>query len=174
LFVTPANEQERAWVGELAEAVQEASGESVDLAYVDQGHTGQRPAEEAQAHAISVEVVKHPESKHGFVLLPRRWVVERTNAWQNAHKKLVWCTERQGRVIDFWIAFSNTIIMGRLIREAWYRTTRDEPPLLFTEQFAALLSLYISTLLVLGDTHCNVAPRTENHGVPGSNPDPAT
>src|SRR5215216_3397130 len=49
-----------------------------------------------------------------------RWVVERTNSWQNAHKKLVWCTERQGRVIDFWIAFSNTIIIvGRLIREAW-------------------------------------------------------
>lgn len=49
-----------------------------------------------------------------------RWVVERTNSWQNAHKKLVWCTEREGRVIDFWIAFSNTIIIvGRLIRAAW-------------------------------------------------------
>jgi transposase len=49
-----------------------------------------------------------------------RLVVERTNSWQNAHKKLVWCTEREGRVIDFWIAFSNAIIIvGRLIREAW-------------------------------------------------------
>ncbi len=49
-----------------------------------------------------------------------RWVVERTNSWQNAHKKLVWCTERERRVIDFWIAFSNAIIIvGRLIREAW-------------------------------------------------------
>jgi transposase len=51
-----------------------------------------------------------------------RWVVERTNSWHNAHKKLVWCTERRGRVIDFWIAFSNVvIIVGRLIREAWTR-----------------------------------------------------
>ncbi len=50
----------------------------------------------------------------------KRWVVERTNSWSNAHKKLVWCTEREGRVIDFWIAFSNVIIIvGRLIREAW-------------------------------------------------------
>jgi len=50
----------------------------------------------------------------------KRWVVERTNSWTNAHKKLVWCTEREGRVIDFWIAFSNVIIIvGRLIREAW-------------------------------------------------------
>jgi transposase len=52
----------------------------------------------------------------------KRWVVERTNSWSNAHKKLVWCTEREGRVIDFWIAFSNAIIIvGRLIREAWGR-----------------------------------------------------
>jgi len=50
----------------------------------------------------------------------KRWVVERTNSWSNAHKKLLWCTEREGRVIDFWIAFSNAIIIvGRLIREAW-------------------------------------------------------
>ena len=49
----------------------------------------------------------------------KRWVVERTNSWSNAHKKLLWCTEREGRVIDFWMAFSNVIIIvGRLIREA--------------------------------------------------------
>jgi len=46
----------------------------------------------------------------------KRWVVERTDSWSNAHKKLVWCTEREGRVIDFWIAFSSAIIIvGRLI-----------------------------------------------------------
>jgi transposase len=50
----------------------------------------------------------------------KRWVVERTNSWQNAHKKLVWCTERRGRGIDLWVAFSNTIIiMGRLVRKTW-------------------------------------------------------
>jgi transposase len=52
----------------------------------------------------------------------KRWVVERTNSWHNAHKKLAWCTEREGRIIDFWIAFSNAIIIvGRLVREAWTR-----------------------------------------------------
>lgn len=52
----------------------------------------------------------------------KRWVIERTNSWTNAHKKLLWCTERQGRVIDFWISFSNAIIIvGRLVREAWRR-----------------------------------------------------
>ena len=51
-----------------------------------------------------------------------RWVVERTSSWHNAHKKLVWCTERVGKVIDFWVAFSEVIILvRRLIRESWSR-----------------------------------------------------
>ena len=52
----------------------------------------------------------------------KRWVIERTNSWQNAHKKLVWCTERRGRVVDFWLAFSDAvIIVRRLVREGWTR-----------------------------------------------------
>jgi hypothetical protein len=52
----------------------------------------------------------------------QRWVSERTNSWHNAHKKLVWCTERVGGVIDFWVAFSEVvIIVRRLIRESWIR-----------------------------------------------------
>jgi hypothetical protein len=52
----------------------------------------------------------------------KRWVVERTSSWHNAHNKLVWCTERRGRVVDFWVAFSEVvIIVRRLIREGWIR-----------------------------------------------------
>jgi transposase len=94
LFVSPANEQERAWVGELAEAVQEATGESVELAYVDEGYSGERPAEEAEAHGISLEVVKYPEAKRGFVLLPRRWIVERDFAWASRFRRLAKDYER--------------------------------------------------------------------------------
>jgi transposase len=94
LHVTPANEQERARVGELAEAVQEATGESVGLAYVDQGYAGERPAEEAEAHGIRLEVVKHLEAKRGFVLLPHRWVVERDFAWASRFRRLVKDYER--------------------------------------------------------------------------------
>src|SRR5215210_7033777 len=61
LHVTAADEQDRAQVGRLAEAVQEVTGESVELAYVDQGYTGEAADEEAQAHGIHLEVVKHPE-----------------------------------------------------------------------------------------------------------------
>ncbi|MBA3425132.1 MAG: IS5/IS1182 family transposase, partial [Rubrobacter sp.] len=57
-------------------------------------------------------------------------VVERTNSWRNDHKKLVWCTERRGRVIDFWLAFSNAVIVvvGRLMREAWTRYRWEDRP----------------------------------------------
>jgi transposase len=94
LHLSPADEQDREQVGELAEAVQEATGESVELAYVDQGYTGERPSSEAEAHGIRLEVVKHPESKRGFVLLPRRWVVERDFAWASRFRRLVKDYER--------------------------------------------------------------------------------
>jgi transposase len=99
LFVTPASEQERARVGALAEAVQEATGESVELAYVDQGYAGKRPAEEAEAHGMRLEVVKHEEAKRGFVLLPRRWVVERDFAWASRFRRLVKDYERLPTVL---------------------------------------------------------------------------
>ena len=72
LHVTAANEQDREQVKVLAEAIQEATGENIELAYVDQGYTGERPAEEAAEHGIQLEVLKHQEAKRAFVLLPRR------------------------------------------------------------------------------------------------------
>jgi transposase len=89
LHITPANEQDRVQAEALVVAVQEATGESVELAYVDQGYTGEQPAEKAEAHGIQLEVVKHPEAKQGFVLLPRRWVVERDFAWASRFRRLV-------------------------------------------------------------------------------------
>jgi len=92
--VTPANEQERGQVADLAKAVQEATGASVTLAYVDQGYTGDEPAKEAQGHGIKLEVVKLSEAKKGFVLLPRRWVVERSFAWAARFRRLARDYER--------------------------------------------------------------------------------
>ncbi len=94
LLVTPATEQDRAQVAELAEAVQAATGETVEVAFVDQGYTGEQAAEAAAAHGIRLEVVKLPEAKRGFVLLPRRWVVERSNAWLARFRRLARDYER--------------------------------------------------------------------------------
>jgi transposase len=94
LHVTPATEQDRAQVEELARSVQEATGENVELAYVDRGYTGEEPAEAAEAKGIWLEVIKHPGAKKGFVLLPRRWVVERSFAWTARFRRLVKDYER--------------------------------------------------------------------------------
>lgn len=94
LHVTAANEQDRAQVETLAEAVQEITGEQVQLAYVDQGYTGENAAEAAAKHGMQLEVVKHTQAKRGFVLLPRRWVVERSFAWVARFRRLARDYER--------------------------------------------------------------------------------
>jgi transposase len=94
LHVTPADEQDRAQVARLAAAVQAATGERVELAFVDQGYTGERAEADAAAHGIRLEVVRLPEAKRGFVLLPRRWVVERGFAWASRFRRLARDYER--------------------------------------------------------------------------------
>jgi len=94
LHVTAANEQDRAQVSQLATAVQEATGEQVRVAYVDQGYTGPDAAASAAAAGITLEVVKLPDVKRGFVLLPRRWVVERSFAWMARFRRLARDYER--------------------------------------------------------------------------------
>jgi len=94
LRVTAADQQDRAQVEQMAEHVQQITGEHVELAYVDQGYTGQAAAEAAAQHGIQLEVVKHTEAKRGFVLLPRRWVVERSFAWAARFRRLARDYER--------------------------------------------------------------------------------
>ena len=94
LHVTPADQQDRDQVGQLAEQIQAVTDEAVELVFVDQGYTGDEPAEAALAHGIRLEVVKLPEAKKGFVLLPRRWVVERSFGWAARFRRLARDYER--------------------------------------------------------------------------------
>ncbi len=99
LHVTPATDQDRAQVDALVAAVQQATGETVEVAFVDQGYTGEQPAADARARGVRLEVVKHPEAKRGFVLLPRRWVVERSFAWVARFRRLARDYERVADVL---------------------------------------------------------------------------
>jgi transposase len=94
LCVTAADEQDRAQVSELAKRVQEETGETVEIAFVDQGYTGKNAADAAQEHGIRLEVVKLPTAKRGFVLLPRRWVVGRSFGWMSRFRRLARDYER--------------------------------------------------------------------------------
>lgn len=110
--VTAASEQERAQVGELAAQLQEVTGESVELAYVDQGYTGEQAAQAAEAQGIRLEVVKLQEAKKGFVLLPRRWVVERSFGWAARFKRLSRDYERLASTLAglHWLAFATLLL----------------------------------------------------------------
>jgi transposase len=117
LVVTPADAQDRAQVAEIAEAVQEATGDTVELAYVDQGYTGTDTAAAAEGWGIRLEVVRLPEARKGFVLLPRRWVVERSFAWLSRFRRLAKDYERLPETVAglHLVAFS-TLMLGRMLK----------------------------------------------------------
>ena len=98
-------------LGELPEQV------SVHL---DRGYESRTTREKLEDRGLLAVISE--KGKPAPLQATKRWVVERTNSWNNAHKKLVWCTERRAEVIDFWVAFSEVvIIVRRLIREGWSR-----------------------------------------------------
>jgi len=94
LHVTAADEQDRAQVAQLAQQVQAVTGDSVQVAFVDQGYTGSDAEQQALEQGLRLEVVKLPEAKKGFVLLPRRWVVERSFGWMARFRRLARDYER--------------------------------------------------------------------------------
>jgi len=120
LKVTAANEQDRAQVSDLTQAVQAATGEQVQVAFVDQGYTGEEPARQAAQQGITLEVVKHHEAKRGFVLLPRRWVVERSFAWAARFRRLARDYERLASTLAgyHWLAFALLMLQSLFAKSA--------------------------------------------------------
>ncbi len=119
LLVTPADASDREQVAALAEEVQAVTGQTVEVAFVDQGYTGEKPAAAAAEHGIRLEVIKLPEAKHGFVLLPRRWVVERSFAWAARFRRLAKDYERLPEVVAglHFLAFVS-LMLHRLVTVA--------------------------------------------------------
>src|SRR5579864_7644445 len=115
LHVTPADVGDRQAVARLAADIQDATGDTVTLAYVDQGYTGQAVAQDAAAEGITLEVVKLPEAKRGFVLLPRRWVVERSFAWATRCRRLVKDYERYAETLA---GFHVIAFVGYMLKHA--------------------------------------------------------
>ena len=120
--IAPANRHDSPLLGETLDAVAETLGglpEKTSV-YLDRGYDSKATRERLEERGLLAEMSK--KGKPAPLVATKRWVVERTNSWHNAHKKLLWCTERRGPVIDFWVAFSEVvIIVRRLIREGWTR-----------------------------------------------------
>ena len=99
-------------MGQMARAVQAVVEEPVQIAFVDQGYTGEQPAAAAAQEGLRLEVVKHHEAKRGFVLLPRRWVVERSFAWAARFRRLARDYERLPATLAafHWLAFATLML----------------------------------------------------------------
>jgi transposase len=125
----PANHHDSPLLTKTLDTVSETLGELPERmsVHLDRGYDSKVTLERLEERGLLAEISQ--KGKPAPLAATKRWIVERTNSWHNAHKKLSWCTERQGRVIDFWVAFSDVIIIvRRLIREAWVRYRWETRP----------------------------------------------
>jgi len=125
----PANRHDSPLLVPTLERARDSVGGLPDLAsvHLDRGYDSSLTRERLKELGLNPEIAK--KGQPAPLQAGQRWVVERTNFWHNAHKKLAWCTERVGRVIDFWVAFSEVIIIvRRLIREGWMRYRWESRP----------------------------------------------
>lgn len=95
------------------------TGDKVAVAFVDQGDTGEEPAAQATAYGMRLEAVKLQEAKRGFVLLPRRWVVECSFAWAARFRRLARDSERPASSLAglHWLAFAS-LMLNSLFRQS--------------------------------------------------------
>jgi transposase len=83
----------------------------VAVAFGNQGSTGDAAAAAARSHGIALEVVKHTEAKRSFVLLPRRWVVERSFAWAARFRRLARGYKRLAQTPSGWHWLAVVVLM---------------------------------------------------------------
>jgi hypothetical protein len=128
----PANRHDSPLLAETLEALRELGGSPEQVTvHLDRGYDSEATRERLRDRSLAPAISE--KGKLAPLQATKRWVVERTSSCHNAHKKLRWCTERRGRVIDFWVTFSDVIIIvRRLIREArtryrWEGRPRRKP-----------------------------------------------
>ena len=114
--VTPASEQDRAQVAPLCQDVQDVTGDSVTVAYADGGYTGETAKQAASEHGIELAIVKLPDVARGFVVLPKRWIVERSFAWKTRFRRLLRDYERLPETVAglHFVVFA-TLMLARLL-----------------------------------------------------------
>lgn len=133
--VTAASVQDR----DAADAVVGAAKShyaSLQTLFVDGGYAGECAQNLYEQHGITVNVVRHPATKHGgcwhhpdqgellplqadvngFVPLPKRWVVERTHAWNDRARRLIMHHDRLPKVAETWVWLAEArLLLRRLV-----------------------------------------------------------
>ena len=119
VLVTEANVGER----DGAEWLLTALGERfprLKLVWADGGFSGEDFIERIQDKChLKVEIVKRSDDVKGFVLLPRRWVVERTFAWLGNYRRL-------SKDYEYWVYSSDAMIYAAMIHIMVRRLARKQ------------------------------------------------
>jgi len=135
VLVTVASIQDRdAALPTVNLALQKVPG--IKKLYVDGGYAGRATADLRTHHAIQVEVVRHPGNRNvgrwhqgqiplwddapaGFVVLPKRWIIERTNAWNDRPRRMNKDHDRNLAVSTGWIWLAEgRRLLRRVVLEA--------------------------------------------------------
>ena len=88
--------------------------------YADGGYQGPvfQNAVKAVLAQVNVEIVKRSDQAKGFVVLPKRWVVERTFAWLNRCRRLAKDWECHNRKARAYVLLASIRLMSRRLGRA--------------------------------------------------------
>ena len=85
----------------------------IALVWADSGYAGRLVAWAKQKLQLTVQIVKRSDDVSGFVVLPRRWCVERTFAWLFRSRRLVRDYETLPVVHEQMVLWSMAMLMTR-------------------------------------------------------------
>jgi len=111
LVVTVASVQDRDAVPALLRAGKEMSDRLVNV-LVDGAYSGDVVQQASSQTGVKVTMVKRPDVK-GFVVVPKRWIVERSFGWMNRDRRLSKDYERTVESSEAWIHLSFVARMAR-------------------------------------------------------------
>jgi transposase len=87
--------------------------------FADGGYAGDKLKSELEkVRDWEIEIVKRSDAAKGFVLLPRRWVVERTIAWLNRNRRLAKDVEASIESALAWLYIASVKLMSRRLARA--------------------------------------------------------
>lgn len=111
--VHPANVQDRDGVELVLDEKTRALWPFIVKIFADAGYQGARAAlAAAKTGSWIIEIVKRTEL-HKFVVLPKRWVVERTLAWISRNRRLTRDYERYARIVAAFVRLAMVRLMLR-------------------------------------------------------------
>jgi putative transposase len=92
--------------------------------WADQGYSGDLGADLLEQYNIILEIVEKLPEQHGFVVLPRRWVVERSFAWLGRCRRLSKDYEQRVEYSETWVYIAS---ISRMLRKLHLNTDEEKP-----------------------------------------------